>query len=150
MATELRYIATVKDGIVNIQGRKGFDRDMLNFNGERILIKVSKYRKDKSQNQRGYYRGVVVPEILEGLVDMGWKRFQLSLDIVHEMLREKFLTTEIANEETGEFMKIIRHTEDLNMPEYAEFIQNCIDWSAEFLNIIITPPQKQGILNFKQ
>jgi len=149
MATELRYVATVKDGQVIIHGRKGFDADIRSFNDERILIKVSKYKKDKSTNQRSYYRAVVVPEILEGLVDMGWKRYQLSLEIVHDMLREKFLTVEIPNED-GEALKITRSTEDLNMGEYAEYITECIEWALEFLNIKISEPQKQGILNFKQ
>lgn len=149
MATELRYVATVTDGKPIIHGRKQFDNDLKSFDGERILIKVSKYRKDKSTSQRGYYRGIIVPEILEGLVDMGWKRFQLSLEIVHDMLREKFLTVEIPNED-GEALKITRSTEDLNMGEYAEYITECIEWALTFLNISITEPLKQSTLNFKK
>lgn len=150
MANELRYVATITDGRMIIHGRKGFDVDVKHFEGERVLLKVSKYHRDKSQNQRGYYRSVVVPEILDGLVEMGYKRFQLSLEIVHQMLADKFLTREIANEDTGEFLKVKPSTEDLNMPEYAVYIEKCIEWALEFLNIIITPPKKQGILNFKQ
>lgn len=146
---ELTYVASIQNGQVKINNRKAFDRDMQAFNGQRIFLKVSRYAKDKSREQRGYYRAVVVPEIYEGLVDVGYRRFQLSLEIVHEMLKEKFLTVEIANEDTGEFLKVTRRTEDLTMPEYAEFISNCIDWAAEYLSISITPPRKQGVLNFK-
>lgn len=150
MANELRYVATITDGKPIIHGRKQFDNDLKSFEGERILIKVSKYHKDKSQNQRGYYFGVVVPEILQGLVDAGYKRFQLSNDIVHRMLSDKFLTREIANEDTGEYLTVKPSTEDLNMPEYADYITECIDYAAEWLGILITAPKKQGILNFNQ
>lgn len=149
MANELRYVATVTDGKPIIHGRKQFDNDLKSFDGERILLKVSKYKKDKSTSQRGYYRKIVVPEILEGLVDMGWKRFQLSLEIVHDMLREKFLTIEIPNED-GEALKITRSTEDLNMGEYALYITQCVEWALEFLSIHISEPLKQNKLNFKQ
>jgi hypothetical protein len=149
MLNELTYVASVVDGQVKINNRKSFDKDMQSFEGQRIFLKVSRYAKDKSKEQRGYYRAVVVPEIYEGLVDIGYRRFQLSLDIVHELLKEKFLTVEIVNEDTGEFLKVTRRTEDLTMPEYAEYITNCIDWAHEFLNISITLPRKQGVLNFK-
>lgn len=85
--------------------------------------------------------------MLEGLVDIGYPRYQLSLEIVHDMLKEKFLTREIVSEHNGEFLKVIVSTESLTMPEYANFIQNCIDWSLEFLGITITPPTKQGKFN---
>lgn len=145
----LQYAGSVKDGKLHLYNRKGFDSDLRSYEGERVTITMQRYQKDKSSEQRGYYRGVVVPEILEGLVDMGYHRYQLSLKIVHDMLKEKFLWIEIANEH-GEFIKITKSTEDLPMPEYALYIQSCIDWALEFLNIIITPPQKQGIINFKQ
>lgn len=146
---KLKYIGEVKDdGTLKIYGRKSFDNDIKGFIGERIVIEVSKYQKDKSIEQRGYYRAIIVPEVLEGLVDIGYPRYQLSLDIVHDMLKEKFLTKEIVSETNGKFLKVIQSTEDLTMPEYANFIQNCIDWSLEYLSIIITPPTKQGIINY--
>lgn len=151
MANELVYVAEVDaDGVVKIQNRKGFNQDMKDFAGQRIFMRVSRYKADKSKNQRGYYRAVIVPEILEGLVDVGYRRSQLSLSIVHDMLKEKFLKREVVSEH-GEFMNITLSSEDCDWDEYCTFITECIEWAATYLNISISPPvKKQWRLNLKE
>lgn len=149
MALYLKYKAHVENGEVKIQNRRWFNSDMKQyFEGKDILIEVKKFRKTRSLLQNGYYHCIVINEVMEGFVDIGYNRIDLSHDIVHEYLKSKFLKKESVNEETGEVLVLPVSTTELTTTEMMVYIDDITQWASEYLGIAITPPEKQSELNF--
>ena len=150
MANELTYIGEVSDsGILKLQNRKGFDLDIKTFfPGKKVRITVKQYRKSRSNKQSNYYWGCVINAVIDGMVDAGYPRYELSPELIHEMLKAKFLKHEIASESTGDTLDIIKSTADLDILEFAEYIDAIIHWSFTFLNITIPLPNTQSEFNY--
>jgi hypothetical protein len=150
MAAKFKYKAQVspEGNLDKIFGSRGFYQDLKLFAGKSIWIEISDYRKSRSTKQNSYYHVVVVPMVLEGLVDAGYERYKLSSEVVHELLKEKFLKQEIASEITGEVLTVTRSTTDLSTVEFAEFIASVQQWASEYLNIVIASPGDQAEMNF--
>lgn len=152
MANELIYTANVtEDGQLKIVNRKGFDQDMKTFAGQRLILRVKKYRKSRSTKQNSYYWGAVISYVEDGLVNMGFDRHLLSSENIHHMLRDKFLKEDIGVSEgnhAGEFVTMVRSTTDLSTTEFMDYIADIQKWAAEFLNIVIPSPGEQSDLEF--
>lgn len=151
MANELIYTAQIIDGQVKITNRKGFDEDMKAFEGKRIIMRIKKYNKSRSNKQNAYYHGCVIPYVTDGLVEMGFERRLLSAENVHWMMRERFLREDVPvteGEHAGEFVTMVRSTADLSTTEFMEFIEAIQRWSIEFLGINIPDPGEQSTLEY--
>lgn len=152
MANELIYTASVtEEGQLKIVHRKGFDEDMKAFAGQRLIIRIKKYRKSRSNKQNAYYWGCVINYVTEGLVNMGFERPLLSSDNVHHLLREKFLKEDLGVPDgvhAGEFVTMVRSTTDLSTTEFMDYIADIQKWAAEFLNIVIPDPGEQSEIEF--
>jgi hypothetical protein len=109
----------------------------------RYLMVVEKKNKRSTQQNR-YYFGCVLPIVLEGLRDAGWKEFE-DAEEVHECLKHKFLKKHVANAD-GEAMEKIASTKKLSTVEFNEYIENIAQWAAEYLNVYIPPPASQSKL----
>lgn len=146
---KVKYLGEVRDdGSLKIYDRQQFDKYIKSgFTGQRIVLEVSKYQKQRSLSQNGYYHAVVVPAVKDGLVDAGFSKYSLDNETVHEMLKQKFLKEDIANE-SGEFITITRSTSTLNTVEFCEYIASIQRWATEFLSIYIPDPMEQSQLNF--
>lgn len=150
MAAKFKYRASIDENgkLSKVHGVRGFNNDLKLFAGRDIWIEISAYRKSRSTKQNSYYHKVIINSVLEGLVDAGYERYKLSSEVVHELLKEKFLKQEIVSEITGEVLTVTRSTTDLSTVEFAEFIANVQQWASEYLNISIASPGDQSTLNF--
>lgn len=148
--TKLFYTGRVVDGQVKINGRKGFDADMAKMEGKRLQIEVKPYHASRSLQQNGYYFGCVIPFVQYGLNELGICRHELNAEIVHEMLKNKFLKEDLAHDSwDGEFLTITGSTADLNKLEFADYIEEIRQWAATYLGINIPDPEKQAELQLK-
>lgn len=114
--------------------------------GTELEIVIRKKKKKRSNGQNSYYHGVVIPIVLDGLIDAGYERKELNSKVVHEFLRKTFLKKVIAND-SGEFIEVIQHTSELSTIEMAIYIDDIQRWAIEFLNVIIPNPNEQSNLD---
>lgn len=151
MAQELKYQFKVsEDGEIKIINRKQFQKDMVDaFRGQSVIATFRKPRKLRSTAQNGYYWSCCIPEVLEGLVNAGFEPKDLNREVIHDMLRQKFLTTDLPSPEwSGEFISITKSTTELSTGEFLDYISQIQRWSADFLHHIIPDPSTQKEINF--
>ena len=111
------------------------------FSGREIVVTVERKRKKRSLNQNAYYWAVVVKMICEAMNDAG---DMVSSQDVHEFLRFRFLKIQKIDEETAELLyEYSRSTSALKTFEFAEYIERCIQFAAEYLNIEIPTPYSE-------
>lgn len=145
---KLYYTGRVENGVLKINGRRGFDQDLLAMEGKRVQIELKPYHATRSKEQNGYYFGCVIPYVMDALNEIGIARHKLSTESVHELLKGRFLKTDLATDEwNGEFLTEIGSTTDLNKLEFAEYIEEIRRWAAEYLSIDIPDPEKQIKIN---
>jgi L-cysteine desulfidase len=106
---------------------------------------LRKKKKKRSLSQNSYYWGIVIGGVYEGLVDNGYTKSELDSNTVHEYLKTKFLTKDIANDE-GEFISIVQDTSKLSTSEFMDYIAQIQMWAATFLNYVILDPNTQADL----
>ena len=114
--------------------------------GTELEIVIRKKKKKRSNRQNSYYHSIVIPIVLDGLIDAGYERKELNSEVVHEFLRKTFLKKVITND-SGEFIEVIHHTSELSTVEMMEYIADIQQWASEFLNIIIPNPNEQSNLD---
>lgn len=103
-------------------------------------ITIKPRRKARSLNQNSYYWVAVVSPFREWLRDE-WQE-EVSLEQAHEMLKHKILgAKELTDKETGEIIEIPPSSRDLDVHEFAEFIEGCARWLAEFTGIVVIPSE---------
>lgn len=61
---------------------------------------------------------------------------------MHEVLKFKFLKSELVNEKTGEVFEYLRSTADLTKSEFGELVDSMIQWASE-MNIKLFEPNQQ-------
>lgn len=120
---------------------------MQSFGDEQFQITVEKRRKARSNNQNRFYNGCLIPAVIDALVDAGYARSELNRDIVHEFLKNKFLSKDIVSDQ-GEVMSVVRRTRDLTTEEFMIYIDDIARWGAEYLNTVFAMPNEQSILTF--
>jgi RNA-binding protein YhbY len=103
-------------------------------------VKVST-RKKRSLSQNAYYWGVVCDMVKQGLYEAGYRSVRTS-DDAHEVMKILFLKKRIVNEDTGEVIEIIGSTASLTTEEFIIYIEEIIQWAAEYLGIQIPLPNE--------
>ena len=99
---------------------KGFKPDT------RLEIVIKKYVPKRTNRQNRYYFGCVVRTICEETGS--------DPDTVHAELKKMFLLIK------GGLIPIVGSTRKLNTKDFGVYLDKVILWSAEFLGIIIPPP----------
>lgn len=136
-----------KDGKTAIPQAKQMREWMLQFRDTPFQIVVEKKVKKRSNQQNRYYNGCLIPSVIDALVENGYAKSELSHEIVHSFLKDKFLKVDLISE-YGEPLPITRSTTALSTEEFNLFIDDIIRWSAEMLNYTIPLPNEQAILTF--
>lgn len=122
----------------------------LTVKDKRILEKVdlpdgryfSKFeRKDKRTNQQNRYMHLMFSMIQKGFYELGYREVKTT-DQAKYIMKEMFLAYEIDNGLGGK-MKMVRRTRDLTKEQMAEFIDECIQFAAENLSVVIPYPNEQ-------
>ena len=109
---------------------------------------LRKKKKKRSLQQNKYYHCCVLPAVYDGLIDIGYAKKDLNFDLVHEYLKDKFLFTEIINEDTGEVMRVPKGTSECSTSQFMDYIAEIQQWSAEILGINVPDPNQQADLEF--
>lgn len=116
---------------------------LLRFNpGTEILLGAKEWRDKHSPQQRGYLRGVVIPEILRA---MGMEDSKENNDVMYLKLKEKFGPCEVKygkDGHDGEAIIFPKSARDMDTKEMSELIERCIQFAGEFLGITIPPANR--------
>lgn len=87
--------------------------------------------------------------VLPGLRDAGWNHVKNKED-AHKFCKELFLRVVERNEKTGKETSRIKSTTELSKTEMMSYIEDIAQWSAEYLSIVIPPPNKDMELQFTE
>lgn len=151
MALELKFTFKVsEEGDIKIINSREFKKQMQeHFLGKSVIGTFRKPRKIRSTLQNSYYWSCVVPEVIEGLIAAGFESSEINKDVVHDMLRHKFLTKDLPSPEfTGEFITITKSTTELTTGEFMDYIAEIQRWSADFLHHVIADPGQQKEIDY--
>lgn len=139
---KLQYTGTVADdGKITLPGRVKSDLARL-FSGREIVVTFERKRSRRSKNQNAYYWAVVVQMICEA---MNQNEDNVLPQEVHEFLKHRFLKIQKIDHDTGEVLyEFSRSTTGLKTFEFSLYLDQCIQFGAQFLNITIPPPHVQS------
>lgn len=112
----------------------------------RYLVSIEN-GKNRTSPQNRYYWGCILPIVKDGLREAGYREVKTNED-AHEVLKYLFLKKRIPNEETGEVIELLGTTTKLSTVEFNEYIDQIIQWAAEYLNIQIPLPNEQLQMNY--
>ena len=111
------------------------------FPGRDIVVIVERRRRKRTQNQNAYYWAVIVQMICDGLNAAGEN---VNPQEVHEFLKFRFLRIQKTDPDTGELLwEYSRSTSALKAFEFSLYLDQCIQFAAEYLGIQIPPPHTQ-------
>lgn len=96
----------------------------------------------RSLNANAYYWMILTDYVQPALYDAGWREVKTK-DDAHFFVSNLFLKERIVNENTGEEMARIKSTASLSVREFGEYLEEIIQWAAEYLSITIPEPTKQ-------
>ena len=98
----------------------------------RYEVSIKRYRPKRTPPQNRYYFGVVVPTIAEELCGTVTEQTKQE---THDGLRAKFLTVQ------DDRLPRIKSTTELTTVEFNAYIDEIVLWAAEWLHIVIPPPE---------
>lgn len=115
-----------------------------------VTVTVKRERAAKSQLQMGYYRGLILPMIVEEMCGTADDPDQTRQ--AHLRLKAMFLTpmvVEWVNTETGEQMhrELVPSLADLNSKEMTDFVDRVRQWALDFFGLVIPEPDKDWKFN---
>jgi hypothetical protein len=110
------------------------------FKGDRVEVIIQKAKRKRSTPQNAYLHGVVIPMITDRIRFLGTRITQAK---VKDLLKFELLKEEIPISSNGEFITTIKGTSELTTAEFKEFIDNCVIWAADTLDIQIPEPKEQ-------
>ena len=113
----------------------------LYYKDAKLLITVKKFSGKRSLPQNRWYRGCVVPAFKQALTSL-WGE-EPTNEEVHELLKQKFLSKQVPDPETGQIMLIPKSTASLTKEEFYVFVEKVRKWAAENLQIDIPDPIPQ-------
>ena len=141
---KLEFFGKVENGNLHIYNRNVFKSMLSIFNSKEIKIIIERKKKTRSNPQNRYYWGCIIPAIQQGLLETQGE--WISIDEVHEFLKQNFNYKEIVNDKTGEVLRLGITTTDKSTLEFEEYMDKCRQFADEYLNIIIPLPNEQANL----
>ena len=115
----------------------------LSEKGVPVVLTVAEDKPKRSNPQNRYYRGVVCELIGDALKETGWDPAECTNDAVHAMLKMRFLKEDRPLGKDGEFITVVKSTTELDREEFGAYIEHCICFAAEYLNVVIPEPGQQ-------
>ena len=145
--TTLVYQGNVKDGVITLPKRLRKEVTSA-FEGKNIEVVFKRKRKRRSDNQNRYYWGVVIPEIVRAMIDLGNEALQQGNtehgELVHEYLKHNLLDNgeEIMGIE-GVIIKLPPSTTKCTTVDFMDFVERVRMWAADNLGVAIPSPNEQ-------
>lgn len=101
-------------------------------------VKVEPRRVTRSNAQNAYLWAVVYPAVRLGIAE-AWGE-ELTVDEVHLLMRDRFLTRPVVNRKTGEVVQSIPgSTAALSTAEFSRYIDEIVKFAGDMLNVEIPP-----------
>lgn len=138
---EVLALGKIINGKLTLNNQKAFIKDLALLNGLEVMVTVEKKKKKRSNPQNRYYHGCVIPSIKHAMEAKGF--FIQSNEIVHELMKVKFLKGEIINVATGEIIETIGSTTKLNTLDFENYLEQVRAWAASYLDCIVPLPNEQ-------
>jgi thioredoxin-related protein len=131
------FFVTMRDG--QVVNRNTLKEQIQSLPDGKFIFKI----EDKSvrTSQQNRYMHLMFSMIQEGFRDIGYREVRTTED-AKEIMKRMFLKYYIDNG-TGGKIEMIKRTRDLTKDEMIEFIDSCIQFAAENLNVIIHSPNEQ-------
>ena len=127
------------DSKLHINNRKAFIADLKRFAGKNVEIVVKLKRSTRSTQQNRYYWGIVVPLVMQGLIELG---HDVNKQETHEFIKANFNYEEIVNKDTGELFRMTKSTARLNKNDFGVMIEKLKVFASEYLNVYIPEPNE--------
>lgn len=136
------FLGRITDGGMKISDKKALTFWLSYNDGKDIELTLRTVGPTRSTQSNKYYWGVVIPDVISGLIDAGYSAHECTKDRVHTMLKNMFLPGRLVNEKTGEILEgAPRSTADLEQEEFSAYLQEIFIWAGEFLGITIRSPE---------
>lgn len=148
MKIKIQYNGSVDDsGTLKIHRRNELKTDLFNlFRKMDVIITIEKKSKKRSVLQNNYLH-LLFTIFTECLNEYG-NEYQMIE--IKDMLKLKFLTVDVFNNETGESVgKRVKHTSELTTTELNEFIECIIRYGSEMFGFNLPYPNEQLNLHIK-
>jgi len=107
---------------------------------KKVRVQASSIR-NKSQNQLGYYWGVILPALADFFNETGQCSMKISKSDVNEIMNRKFFYEEVIVD--GEMLRLPKSKSGATMEQMHKFIDNVMDFCTN-LGIFIPPPTDNG------
>ena len=125
--------------------------DMDSLKDGDVLVVIDTDVERKTEAQRGYYFGVIVPHFLIILRDecgyADWR--DKTVKDAHNLLKLKFCPVEITDPTTGEVKIVPGTTKTMNKERKKEYIDQIVFWIEDFFSYKLPPPKRgQNIYDF--
>lgn len=144
----IKHHGYFKDGRLHADTFKR-DLDLYRERGVPVVLTVAEWKQTRSNQANRYYWGVVIPCIQSGLKEGGLTASEASTENVHLMLKARFLKQDKPIGNDGEFITIIPSTSTLSTDEFSQYIEHCVQFAAEYLNVIVPDPGNQVTLELE-
>jgi len=130
----LTYYSNVTDGQLQNNVRQQIKKELCEFNGKRVEVRIQKLKSTRSHQQNRYWW------VLMGILgnELGYTK-----DEIHEICKYKFLKKEMAIEKTGEVFEYLGSTATLGKMEFVELTDLLIRWASESFGIVLPVPGEQ-------
>ena len=115
------------------------------FEGREITITIEKKRRKRSNNQNSYLWGCVYPLVKIGFFESYGEVF--SIEEVHEILKMKFNSIDLINEDTGEVVVAPKSTTKNSKFEQEQYHEHIRNFAKEWFNIYIPLPNEEIFIN---
>lgn len=135
---------TVTNGKLHISFRDRFLSCFTTWKDCRVEVTVKKLYKRRSNQQNGYYWGVIV-QTARLLISEAYGQ-TISNEEAHEHLKRECNYTEIVSEATGEISRLAKSTTELTTVEMEEYNERCRQWLYNFFGEVVPLPNEQGEL----
>jgi hypothetical protein len=142
----VKYYATKKSNF-RIHNRKDMETEIAALPDGRYTIEIKKYRKNKSQEQLGYYFSCVLPMFLSAAVEQGWEL--TTIEECDAWLKSMFAERDLINRNTAEIVKIPALKRNMSTTDFMVYVDQVRNYCAEYLGVYIPEPEKQTEIDFK-
>ncbi|MEX6691226.1 hypothetical protein QTN47_27200 [Danxiaibacter flavus] len=100
----------------------------------------------RSLNQNDYYWSVVVPAVRSALKDVGYSEIKNDKQ-AHEFMKAMFLAErDISLDMLSKLEEKKLTTTTLSTLQFNGYVEDIIQWAAEYLGIVIPPPMKDPVM----
>jgi hypothetical protein len=127
----IKHKITVEKGKVKFSNLDLFNEDLRNYEGQEAYLVISKYRKNRSNNQNRYYWGVVIKILSD--------EFGFEADEMHEVLKQKFQVKETLRIGKEDYV-VVKPTHNQNTTEFEEYLSHIRTWASVEMGISIPLP----------